>query len=249
MSKWIDLNADLGEGCGDDAGILQIVTSCNIACGGHAGDTASMREALGLAKQNGVNAGAHPSYPDRANFGRKEMAIEREALRATLKEQTGALKEIASELGIVLAHVKPHGALYNYAAKNIDAARLIAEIAASMLAQAALIGPPKSCLEVAADEIGLRFIGEGFADRAYEPDGSLRSRALDGAVIQEAEKCATQAIEIARDGMVQTYEGVRISLPAQTICLHGDTPGALASAISIHRLLEEEGIDVRAPSD
>ena len=246
MRTHIDLNADLGEGCGDDAAIMKIVTRCNIACGGHAGDARSMAEALSLAKHNGVAAGAHPSYPDRENFGRSQMALGREELRQTLSEQIQALKSIADNAGIQLEHVKPHGALYNFAAQDLATAKVIAETTASLLPGGALLGPPESKLSEAANAVGIAFLGEAFADRAYEQDGSLRSRSKPGALLAHETDCTAQAMQIVLDGSVTTYDGEQIPMQAQTICMHSDTPGALVSARLIRDTLEASGVKVSA---
>jgi len=246
MSLKIDLNADLGEGCGDDAAIMKIVTRCNIACGGHAGDAASMAEALSLAKANNAVAGAHPSYPDPENFGRTNMKLSADALSETLTCQIRELMDVAEQEGVRLAHVKPHGALYNVAAKDIGSAQIIADVTASLLPHAAVLGPPGSKLEEAACAAGLAFLGEAFADRAYEADGSLRSRALPGAVITDQRGCAAQALQIAVQNEVTTYDGHSLPIAAQTICLHGDTPGSLKTARFIRAAFEAEGIEVCA---
>ena len=246
MRGRIDLNADLGEGCGDDAAIMKIVTRCNIACGGHAGDAQSMRQALALAEENEVAAGAHPSYPDTKNFGRTQMDLRGEALRQTLAEQVLQLQSIADEAGISLTHVKPHGALYNYAAKDLETANDIAAVTASLLPGGALLGPPGSKLEEAANAAGIEFVGEAFADRVYESDGSLRMRSKPDALITTDTDCAHQALQVALNGIVATHDGDRIPMPAQTICLHSDTPGALVSARRVREVLEAEGIEVSA---
>lgn len=248
MTRWIDLNADLGEGCGDDAAIMQIVTSCNIACGGHAGDADSMRAALLLAKEFGVSAGAHPSYPDRENFGRSNMEILEDALTETLSDQVATLKEIANGVGIKLSHLKPHGALYNYAAREEASAKVIARVTKALLPNGALVGPPNSAMELAARDLDIRFVGEGFADRAYEADGSLRSRSKSGAVLEAGDARVSQAMKIAKENSVQTHCGRSIKLPVKTICLHSDSPGALQSARDIRKALEASGIDVKAPA-
>lgn len=242
----IDLNADLGEGCGDDGAIMKIVSRCNIACGGHAGDANSMRAALHLAKENNVAAGAHPSFPDTENFGRKFMDLTSDALKDALSEQVRHLEKIAQESGVELQHLKPHGALYNHAARDLESATTIAEVTASLLPGCPLLGPPGSKLEDAASQAGVRFIGEAFADRTYENDGSLRSRALPGAVITNNDDCAAQAIQIATMRSVASYEGEQIVMNAQSICVHSDTPGAVKSAKLIRDMLEAEGVEVSA---
>ncbi len=246
MTRRIDLNADIGEGCGDDDGILAVVTSCNIACGGHAGDAGSMRAALLLARDHGVAAGAHPSYPDRANFGRAAMDIAGSDLATSLRKQIAALVEIADGLDVKLTHVKPHGALYNAAARDAALAMLVVDAVGASLPGGALVGPPASKLSAAADAASARFIAEGFADRAYDADGALRDRRLDGAIIESVEARAAQADMIARKQRVRIYGGGEIDLPVETICLHGDSPGALASAREIRARLDATGVDVRA---
>ena len=246
MKRRIDLNADLGEGCGDDAAIMKFITRCNIACGGHAGDTQSMSAALQLAKENAVLAGAHPSFPDPDNFGRKEMDMSANLLSAALAEQIHDLQSIAAEMDMTLSHVKPHGALYNLAARNMEVAKIVARVTSKSLPGAALLGPPGSKLEDAANAAGIDFLGEAFADRAYENDGSLRSRAMPGALITDDVKSAEQAKQIAQRGVVTSHDGHNIPMPAKTICLHSDTPGALKSAQSIRAMLQAEGIEVSA---
>ena len=244
MSRWIDLNTDLGEGCGDDAGLMSVISSCNVACGGHAGDTASMREAVRLAHAHGVRIGAHPSYPDREGFGRRAMPIEGGNLKAALRQQIASLAAIAAEEGTALTHVKPHGALYNQAAIDAPLARLVSEIVAEGLPGAALVGPPGSELEAAAAETGLSFLAEGFADRAYTAEGRLVPRSEPGAVLECDEDRLAQALQIAREGEVTAHNGLTINLPARTICLHGDSPGALASAHAIRAALEAAGFEI-----
>lgn len=243
----IDLNADLGEGGPLDAELMTVVTSCNIACGGHAGDAASMRTALKLAKTHGVSAGAHPSFPDRENFGRTAMDLSRPDLVAALKDQVSALQRIAGEEGVRLAHLKPHGALYNMAARDKGLADSVAEVAKMTLPQATLVGPPGSELERAAKDQGLGFAAEGFADRAYENDGALRARSEPGAVIHDPEKQSKQALQIATEQSVTTYQGKTLALPVQTICVHGDTPAAFDAAKAIRASFVSHGLTVCAP--
>ena len=167
-------------------------------------------------------------------------------LSATLAEQIHDLHSIAAEMDMTLSHVKPHGALYNLAARNMEAAKIVARVSSKSLPGAALLGPPGSKLEVAANAVGIDFVGEAFADRAYENDGSLRSRAMPGALITDDVKSAEQAMQIAQSGVVTSHDGHNIPMPAKTICLHSDTPGALKSAQSIRAMLQAEGIEVSA---
>ncbi|MDF1681590.1 5-oxoprolinase subunit PxpA [Ponticaulis sp.] len=247
MTKTIDLNADIGELEGDkgrslDADILSVVTSCNIACGGHAGDEESMRQTLRLAKRLGVKAGAHPSYPDRENFGRVSMAILPEELRASLRQQVQIFIKIAEDEGVSIAHLKPHGALYNDAAKDENLAVVIAGVAAEY-GISTIVGLPSSEVRDSAIVHNLQFCAEGFADRAYEDDGSLRARTKNGAVLDNANQQARQALELV-SGNVTAFSGEHISLDVQTICLHGDTPGAFEAAKAIRAALEATGVSI-----
>lgn len=247
MIRQIDLNADLGEGCAYDAELMTVVTSCNIACGGHAGDEASMRTALQRAKESGVLAGAHPSFPDRENFGRTRSSLSGAELEASLNEQVRALKQLADEIGIALSHLKPHGALYNMAALDAGLAASICNVLQSNVPDARLVGPPASQLERAATAKGIPFIAEGFADRAYEPDRQLRDRRLEGAVFHDPAQQVAQATEIALKQQVTTHDGETIALPVQSLCVHGDTPGAFAAAQAIRAALEAQEVAICPP--
>lgn len=252
MTLTIDLNADLGELPGDagrasDRAILAHVTSCAIACGGHAGDEATMEATLLAARDNAVLAGAHPSYPDRKNFGRVRLSMSPSALQETLSEQMLQLSKIAAQHGIILAHVKPHGALYNDAAKSAQIAEIVARAIASCFGtELALIGPPGSETEAAARQFNLAFHPEGFMDRAYMPDGSLMPRGSPGAVLQETDARLRQACQIARDAQVTHCEGGTLAMPAKTLCLHGDSPGAAETARDVRAALERHGVSVRS---
>lgn len=241
----IDLNADVGEGF-DDESLLPYLTSCNIACGAHAGDTATMRKTLEAALRRGVACGAHPGYPDRKNFGRVEVPMTLGELSASLKEQLTVLESAARRLGARIRHVKPHGALYHAAARRRDVARAVAEAVAGRDGEPILVGFPGSALLAEGARAGLRTAAEGFADRLYLADGNLAPRSLAGSVHSSPEKAAEQALEIARDRCVTAADGTRVPVEAQTICLHGDTPGAAAIAAAVRRKLEEAGIEVRS---
>ncbi|MEM9939635.1 MAG: 5-oxoprolinase subunit PxpA [Pseudomonadota bacterium] len=243
----IDLNADLGEGMPGETELMALVTSCNIACGGHAGDAQSMRAALKLAKQHGVSAGAHPSYPDLEGFGRRDLEISDTGLMDSLKRQVETLRDLAGESDVALTHLKPHGALYNRAAVDPKRADLIVRVARETLPGAALVGPPGSELQRAAERQGLNFFAEAFADRAYQPNGELVPRSVPGAVIEQDEARMAQALSIALQGQVATIEGGQLELPAETICLHGDSPGAVRSAGLIRQALVQAGIEIKAP--
>lgn len=251
MTLAIDLNADLGElpgpaGRASDRAILAEVTSCAIACGAHAGDDQIMEATLLAAQEHNVLAGAHPSYPDRENFGRVSLSISPDDLQASLCEQMLQLATIAARHNIALNHIKPHGALYNDAAKDAAIARTVASASQSCFgAKLALIGPPDSQTEIAATQHGLPFHAEGFMDRAYMPDGSLMPRGQPGAVLDNNEARLQQACQIARFGQVSDCEGGVLAMPAKTLCLHGDSPGAAQTARSLRAALEAEGISVR----
>lgn len=247
MTQRIDLNADLGEGCALDAELMSVVTSCNIACGGHAGDAISMRTALELAKAHQVAAGAHPSFPDRENFGRTPSDLSGPALEDSLRMQIESLKRVADTLAVSLSHLKPHGALYNMAARDADLSASVLNVLQSELPEARLVGPPQSELQHAAKVRGVNFVAEGFADRAYEVDGQLRDRSKQGAIIHGQAAQAQQAVSMATERQVETYDGGTISLPVETICVHGDTPDAFAAARAIRARLERLGIELCAP--
>ena len=241
----IDLNADLGEGEPHDEALMQIVSSCNIACGGHAGDAGSMAATVRLALENGVAVGAHPSYPDRDSFGRHKRFLSGDALYASLSSQVAALADIAAELGASLAHVKAHGALYNDAADDEALANVVARVAAETPGHCTLVGLPGSEAERAASRHGLIFVAEAFIDRAYSPDGRLVARTEPGAVHQEIETIIEQALSLARDRKVRAINGDVIEVVADTLCIHGDTPGADEAARAVRDALEQHGLDVR----
>lgn len=241
----IDLNSDLGEGANNDAAIMPFVTSANVACGGHAGDARTMRETIGLALRHGVSVGAHPGYPDRANFGRVPQHLDHATLVAELHRQLSALDDAAAEFGADITHVKPHGALYNRAERDAGIAASIVSAICSWRARATVFASPGSALEQAARDAGLRIALEGFVDRAYEPDGTLRSRRLPGAVLSDPAAAAAQAVSIVRDGGVRAADGTFIALPVDTLCLHGDRPEAPLIAREVRSALETAGIVVK----
>ena len=247
MTKSIDLNADLGEGCAFDAELMTVVSSCNIACGGHAGDAASMHTALSLAKAHGVSAGAHPSFPDRENFGRAKSDLVGAPLETALRDQVQGLKDIADALDVPLTHLKPHGALYNMAARDAALSQSIISVLKEVLPGARLVGPPASQTEALANRSGVAYIAEGFADRAYEDDGQLRDRRKEGAVLPEGAPQMKQALEIATSERVTTHTGSQIALPVRSICVHGDTPGAFESAQQIKASLLDHGLSICPP--
>ncbi|HDZ10501.1 MAG TPA: LamB/YcsF family protein [Pseudohongiella sp.] len=242
----IDLNADLGEGGALDAELLALVSSANISCGAHAGDESDIRVALQLAKKNGVCIGAHPSYPDRANMGRVAMKMSADQLQQSLLEQLTYLQNLAHDAAATVHFVKPHGALYNQAARDLTLARQVARAVKSFDASLTLVGLAGSQLLRAGHEAGIKTCAEAFVDRAYQADGSLLPRSCDGAVIEDTEVAMQQAMSIITEQRVQTHDGKMIPIVADTLCVHGDTPQALAFAQALHLCLGDTGILIRA---
>jgi UPF0271 protein len=232
----IELNADIGEGC-NDAALMPYLTRVSIACGGHTGDIASMAAALRLAAEYGVPVGAHPSYPDRAGFGRRALAASAEDIVAWITQQTEALAEQAARLGLRLAHVKPHGALYNVAAQDRSVAEAVARAVAAFDPRLALLGLSESQLIAAGQAAGLAVLNEAFADRRYQANGRLVSRETGGALITDPDVAAQQARALAQGAPVSTLDGVPLRIRAETLCLHSDTPNALNIARAVHAAL------------
>ena len=248
----IDLNGDVGESfgayeIGHDAALIPVVTSANIACGFHAGDPGVMRATVALAREHGTAVGAHPGFPDLVGFGRREMKATPREVEDLVAYQIGALAAIAAAQGVRLAHVKPHGALYNMAARDMDLADAIARAIAAVDPSLALFGLPGSQSLEAAQRHKVRAVSEAFADRAYRRDGSLVPRNEPGAVIDDEQIVVTRAVAIARERMVVAVDGTRVPLDVQTICVHGDTPGAAVLASRIRKALNDAGIQVRTP--
>jgi len=247
----IDLNSDVGESfgawsIGQDEAVVPLVTSVNIACGFHAGDPLVIERTVRLAAAAGVAVGAHPGYPDLAGFGRRDLDMTTAELEAAVLYQVAALAGIARACGTELRHVKPHGALYNRAARDPAVAEPVASGVRRVSVGLVLVGPPGSALLAAGSAAGLAVAAEGFADRAYEPDGTLRSRRLPDALLADPDATGRQAVSIARDGLVTALDGSIVELRVDTICLHGDTPGAAANARAIRAALEAAGVEVVA---
>lgn len=246
----IDLNSDLGESLGpwrmgDDAAMLDIVTSANVACGFHAGDPAGIQATLNAARERGVTVGAHVAYPDLVGFGRRNMDIASADLVAGIVYQIGALQALAAAAGTRVAYVKPHGALYNTIAHDERQARdVIAAIRAvdTDLALVVLAGSP---LTRWAEDAGLRVVAEAFADRAYMPDGTLVSRREKGAVLHDAARVAGRMLRLVQEGVIEAIDGSLARLRADSICVHGDSPGAVAIAAEVRRTLEAAGVGLR----
>jgi UPF0271 protein len=245
----IDLNSDMGESfgaytIGADEEVLRWVTSANVACGWHGGDPSVMRRTIRRAKELGVRVGAHPGYPDLLGFGRRVMQITRQEARDYTLYQIGALRAFAEGLGVRLQHVKPHGALYNAAAKDRELSLGIAEGVAEAGGDLVLVGLPGSELVKAGREVGLRVAREAFGDRAYNEDGSLVSRAVAGSLITDPDAVAERVLAFTR-GVARALSGKEIRVEADTVCLHGDTPGAPAIARRVRERLTAAGIAVR----
>jgi UPF0271 protein len=248
----IDLNGDVGESfgayeIGHDAALIPVLTSANVACGFHAGDPGVMRATVALARDHGVAVGAHPGFPDLAGFGRREMTATAREIEDLVAYQIGALAGIAAAQRVRLTHVKPHGALYNMAARDEVLADAIARATASVDRSLAIFGLPGSKSLEAARRHGLRAVSEAFADRAYRADGSLVPRREPGAVIDDAEVVVKRAVAIACDRTVIAADGTRVRLEVETICVHGDTPGAAVLAARIRQTLGDAGIEIKAP--
>lgn len=246
----MDLNADLGESfghwtLGDDEALVAHLTSANLACGFHAGDFRVMDATVALCRRRGVAIGAQPGYPDLLGFGRRPLPFDPDEVTAMVLYQVGALEAFCRAHGVEMQHVKPHGALYNQAAGDRALAAAIARGVAGFSRDLALFGLASSePMASAAAEAGLRFVPEAFADRRYLADGSLQPRRVDGSLLTDPSAAAAQAVAIATEGAVTAADGTRVELRAESICCHGDTPGAVAIAAAVRRALETAGIRV-----
>lgn len=244
----IDLNADLGEGCDTDEALLELVSSANIACGGHAGDEATMRACARWAVAKGVSIGAHPSFDDRANFGRQEMDLPAAVVAESVSRQLHALDAIVREEGGRIVHVKPHGALYNQAARDPLLADTVVAAIHAFDPSVTVVGLAGGELIRAAERKGMHAVEEAFADRAYQADGSLVSRKLPGAMIEDEDEMITRILGMIEDKRVKSIDGHWCALNAQTLCLHGDGAHALAFARRIRETLDQAQIQVRVPA-
>lgn len=243
--QYIDINCDVGEGIGNEEGILPLISSCNIACGGHAGDLESMTQTVVYAKKYGVRIGAHPSYPDRKNFGRKTLAIDNESLKASIQHQIKELKSILDQEGRQLHHIKAHGALYNDLARNPALADLFLSAIASYKKSVYLYVPPDSVIAEKAIENGFAIQLEAFADRNYNEDLSLVSRKLPNAVIKEPQAVLNHLVGMVIKGKVKTAGGSERTLWADTFCVHGDTPNALRILTYLSKELPKHQIYIK----
>jgi UPF0271 protein len=249
--KTIDLNCDMGEmpealADGTQEALMKLVSSANIACGGHAGNAHTMRTTIEQALRGKVAVGAHPGYEDRANFGRIGLQLSPEQISASVHRQILSLEEIAQQCGARIGHVKPHGALYNQAARHREIARAIVEGVGRWKTDVILVGLAGSVMLEEFRAAGFPVAAEAFADRRYERDGSLRSRKLGDALLQDPQQAAEQALQIVEHGTVVAVGGRPISLLADTVCIHGDTPGAIEIAAAVHRCLAEAGVAITA---
>jgi 5-oxoprolinase (ATP-hydrolysing) subunit A len=247
----IDINSDLGESfgaytIGNDAGLMSAITSANVAAGFHAGDPSVLRDTIRLAKAHGVAIGAHPGFPDLAGFGRRELNVTLKEAEDLVLYQVAAVLGIAAAEGVTVQHVKPHGALFNMAVRDADLAGAIARGVAAIDRSLILFGLPGSEILRAGRAAGLRVAAEIFADRAYEPDGSLMSRRKPGSVIHDAAAVVARAVEMVTGRSVKAADGTIVPLDADTICVHGDTPGSDGLARALRAGLESAGVIVKA---
>ncbi|MDM7923913.1 MAG: 5-oxoprolinase subunit PxpA [Pyrinomonadaceae bacterium] len=241
----IDLNCDMGEGCGNDAELMMLISSANIACGFHAGDEETMRATVKLAADNGVAVGAHPSYPDRQNFGRNEMELPLSEIKAVVTEQVLKLQSICDEFGVPLTHVKPHGALYNRSARDTSVASAIAEAVHEINPEIILFGLAGSYSITEAERLGLRTTSEVFADRTYQPDGSLTPRSQSNALIADERTAVAQVLQMVLNGTVTAVNGTAVPVRADTICIHGDGEHAVEFARAMNDALRSRDISIK----
>jgi len=250
VSLAIDLNSDLGEGfgvwaLGDDEALLDVVTSANVACGFHAGDPDILRRVCAIAAERGVAIGAHVGYRDLAGFGRRDMDVEPQRLTNDVIYQIGALDGFARVAGTRVRYVKPHGALYNTAVHDQQQAAAVVEAIHLYDESLPVMGLPGSALLTAAGSAGLRTIGEAFADRGYAPDGTLVPRSQPGAVLHDPQQVAERMARLVTTGTVPAADGTEVAISAESICVHGDSPGAVQMAIAVRQALAAAGVDLR----
>jgi UPF0271 protein len=247
MKLTVDLNADLGEGAGHDEELLALVTSANIACGFHAGDAGTMRRSIESARDRNVAVGAHPSLFDRQNFGRKELPVSPDEVFDAVTYQLGIFQAIADAAGLRPNHVKPHGALYNMAVRDEALADAIGRAIAKNDARLILFAPDDTPLARCGEANGLQIAREIFADRNYLSDGSLVPRSRSDALLHDPNEAAARVLRMLRENKVRSVDGADVDVRAETICIHGDTPGAVEFARMLRSRLENEGVAIRAP--
>nr|WP_212763348.1 5-oxoprolinase subunit PxpA [Gordonia araii] len=244
VARTIDLNADLGEGVGDDDAMLTVVTSANVACGFHAGSPTILAQTCRAAQERGVAIGAQVSYPDREGFGRRYMAMNPDDLRSDIVYQIGALAALASSTGARVTYVKPHGALYNTVVGDEEQAAAIVEAVRSVNPELAIMGLPGAVVLELARDAGLPIITEAFADRGYRADGTLVPRSEAGALLTDSAEIARRVVELVTTGTIAAVDGSTITVDAESICLHGDTPGAVEHARATRDALITAGVDL-----
>jgi UPF0271 protein len=255
QTRCVDLNSDMGESygrwrLGDDAALVRHISSANLACGFHAGDFEVMDATVALCKQFDVGVGAQPGYPDLQGFGRRAMSMSPDEVERCVLYQIGALYGFCRAHAVEIQHVKPHGALYNQAAVDPALARAIARAVARFSRDLPLVGLAGSrAFAEAAAEAGVRLIAEAFGDRRYNPDGTLQSRAVAGSLLTDPDEAAAQAVQLVRDGMVKAHDGTRVTVAAQSVCFHGDTPGAPTIVATARAQLAAAGVTVRPMRD
>src|SRR5260370_20403462 len=248
MNLTVDLNADLGEGAGHDEELLALVTSASIACGFHAGDADTMHKSIEAARNHNVAVGAHPSLFDRENFGRKELPVTPDEVFDAVTYQLGVFQAIAEAAGVRPNHVKPHGALYNVATHDEKIADAITRAIAKIDVKLVLFAPDGSALARAGEAHGLKIAREVFADRNYLANGSLVSRTRPDALLHDPEEAAARVLRMLREGKVRSVDGVVVDVRAETICVHGDTPGAVEFTRTLRSQLEKEDVTIRTPT-
>ena len=247
MKPAIDLNSDLGEGAGSDEALLSLVSSANIACGFHAGDADTMKRTIYAAHSRAVAIGAHPSLFDRENFGRTELPVTPEEVFDAVAYQLGVFQAIAEGVGAKVRHVKPHGALYNMAARDSGLAQAIVRAMAETDRTLLLFAPAGSALARAGQDNAILVVAEVFADRNYLSDGSLVPRTRSDALLSDPETAAARVVRMLGEGRVQSVDGQDVEIRAETVCVHGDTPSAVAFAQALRQALESHGVEIRAP--
>lgn len=244
--KTIDINCDMGEGISNDEMIMPYISSANIACGYHAGDESTMRQTVLLCKKYNVAVGAHPSYPDKPNFGRTDMLLHPGEIYEMIVKQINNLEEIAEDNDVSIHHVKPHGALYNMAARDKALAPFVALAILDTNAKYILYGLSGSYLIKEGKHLGVKTANEVFADRTYKDDGSLTPRTKPGALIDDADKAVAQVLQMIKEGTVTSITGKKVPIIAETVCIHGDGKHAVEFAKAIYGALVQEGIEIRA---
>jgi len=247
MNLCVDLNADLGEGAGHDAELLELVSSASIACGFHAGDSDTMRGTVSAAREHGVAVGAHPSLFDRENFGRKELTVTPDEVFDAITYQLGIFKAIAETVSVRPSHVKPHGALYNMAVRDENLAEVITRAILAVDSSLILFAPGKSALARAGEAAKLHVAPEVFADRNYLSDGSLVPRTRPDALLHDPGEAGARVLRMLGEGKVRAVDGKDVDVRVETICVHGDTPGAVEFARALRSRLAAEGVVIRAP--